>query len=476
MFSLLFLDEPNSEILSLKSVKDLQLEELFNSNTINILTKKCSNDEILARQSFFKSMDNKAFFDNLYDFHLGLKSLVRNKKNLMCVNNDVEYYFCFLNYAKEYTKIIQKSEFLIIRNLAVIDNFKKDLELAIDTLNELAQLIFEFENHIQKYKKLVLTYNENINFFVHEKDVYSQLLYISQKMELDVVSNCKSKNRTIPKNIVNTIISKETKDHLIKYIEKIESLLNEDIYYLIPDLDFYFNIYSLKTKAYEYNIPSCYPTISDEPCFIAKNVFNISLIDTIKDKIVPNDVFFTNEKNFFILTGANSGGKTSYLKAIAINLLLFLGGCPIFCSNAKIYPFSKIFTHFCSDEKNTKNGSFNDEYQNIKSLVDTINNFDDCFILFNEPLTTTNSVKAETLICEMVDSFYNKGRFGLLITHFHSIANMNIPSLHVVVNNKDDNLRTYKIENGSASSSYAIDILKKYKLDNKSLGCGFNNE
>ena len=102
--------------------------------------------------------------------------------------------------------------------------------------------------------------------------------------------------------------------------------------------------------------------------------------------------------------------------------------------------------------------------ENIKSLVDTINNFDDCFILFNEPLTTTNSVKAETLICEMVDSFYNKGRFGLLITHFHSIANMNIPSLHVVVNNKDDNLRTYKIENGSASSSYAIDILKKRKL------------
>jgi len=37
-------------------------------------------------------------------------------------------------------------------------------------------------------------------------------------------------------------------------------------------------------------------------------------------------------------------------------------------------------------------------------------------------------------------------------------------------------LRTYKIENGNESSSYAIDILKKYKLDNKSLGCGFNNE
>ena len=101
MFSLLFLNKLNSELLSLKSVKDLELEELFNSNTINILKKKCSNDEILARQSFFKSMDNKAFFDNLYDFHIGLKSLVRNKKNLVCVNNDVEYYFCFLNYRDE---------------------------------------------------------------------------------------------------------------------------------------------------------------------------------------------------------------------------------------------------------------------------------------------------------------------------------------------------------------------------------------
>lgn len=473
MFSLLFLDELDSELLSHNSVKDLELEEIFDSHTINILTKRCSKEEILARQSFFRSMDNENFFNSLYNFYLGLKSLVRNKKSVECANNEIEYYFRFLNYAKDYNKLMQQSEFLILENLAIVNNFKKDLELVIASLDELSQLNFKFENHIEKYKKFVLTYNGNVKFNESDKDIFSQLLYIAQKMKLDVVSTCKSKYNAIPKGIVNNVFSEETKEILIKYIEKIEPLLNEDIYYLIPDLDFYFKIHSLKKKAYECNIPSCYASISDIPCFIANNVFNISLLDTKKDKIVPNDVNFTEKQKFFILTGANSGGKTSYLKAIAINLLLFLSGCPIFCSKANIYPFSKIFTHFCSDEKNTKNGSFNDEYLNIKSLFDITNDFEDCFIFLNEPLTTTNSDKAVALICQLVDSFYEKGRFGLLVTHFHSISNGHIPALHVV--NKGD-LRTYKIANGSESSSYAIDILKKYKLDNDSLGCDFNYE
>lgn len=474
MFSLLYFNKTNSEILSEKSIDDLELREIFSPNILNVITRRCATAEINARQSFFKIMDNKAFFDNLYDFYLGLKSLVRNKKNLEYATNSVEYFFCFLNYAKEYKKIIQSSEFLIIENLALVDNFKKDLELIIASLDKLEQLVFEFENLIQKYKKLVLTYNININFFHNEEDIYSQLLYIAQEMGLEIVSNLKSRNRKLPKKVCKDIIDKETEQNLINCIDKIKLLLNENVYCLLPDLDFYFDIYSLKKKACEYNIPSCYAKIANKPCFIAESVFNISLMDSIKDKIVPNDTYFTNEENFFILTGANSGGKTSYLKAVAINLLLFLSGCPIFCSKAKIYPFSKIFTHFCSDEKNTKRGSFNDEYQSIKSLVDVINNFDDCFILFNEPLTTTNSDKAETLIYEFADLFYKKGLCGLLVTHFHSIANMNIPSLHVAVNN--ENSRTYKIEKGSESSSYAIDILRKYKLDNKSLGCDFDNE
>lgn len=471
MLSLLFFNKTDMRIISEKSVLELELKELFASNTLDILTRKCSKEEILARQAFFKQMDDKVFFDGLSNLNIGLKALERQKNNLQAVNNKTEYYFCFLNYIKEYKKVIDASGFLMDQDLRLVGGLKNVLETVMASLPELEQQISRYEGIIAEYKKLVLSGNGQIGLFANENDLSSKLLYIAEEMGLDIGAYRKNKNRSIPEAIADDIIDPNAQEGLNAGIERIKGLINEDIYCLISELDFYFSIYSLKKKANELNIPACFAALSDKPCFMAENLFNISLIDTVGDKIVPNDAAFKENKNFFVLTGANSGGKTSYLKAIAINLLLFLGGCPVFCSKAEIYPFSHIFTHFCSDEKKTENGSFNDEYQSIKELADNVASVGDGFVLLNEPLTTTDSAKAEELIYDLIYSFYKKGHFGLLITHFHSVANKDIPALRVVVDSDNGDSRTYKIEDGSESRSYAADILKKYKLDEKSLGC-----
>ena len=58
--------------------------------------------------------------------------------------------------------------------------------------------------------------------------------------------------------------------------------------------------------------------------------------------IVPNDILF-NEKTFFFLTGANGGGKTTYLRSVGIAVILFLSGCPIPCEGAEIYPLDNVY-------------------------------------------------------------------------------------------------------------------------------------
>ena len=65
---------------------------------------------------------------------------------------------------------------------------------------------------------------------------------------------------------------------------------------------------------------------------------------------------------------------------------------------------------------------------------------------------------------------YRRGTFGIYVTHIHSLTGGEIPTLAAVIDEADENRRTYKILRvGGTSSSFARDILEKYGLDAASL-------
>ena len=70
-------------------------------------------------------------------------------------------------------------------------------------------------------------------------------------------------------------------------------------------------------------------------------------------------------------------------------------------------------------------------------------------------------------------------RFGLFVTHFHEVMSLDYPVLSAEVDLTDSNNRTFRIvRSKGCASSYALDILKKYRLDKDSLaarGCGYGN-
>lgn len=186
--------------------------------------------------------------------------------------------------------------------------------------------------------------------------------------------------------------------------------------------------------------------------------------------IVPNDVDFDEKTPFFFLTGANGGGKTTYLRALGVNLLLFLNGCPVFAERAEMYPFRTLAVHFPKDERFTDTGRLADEQKRAEKMLE--NAGPDSVMLFNETFSGTDDKLGVELTLVAAGKMREKAVFGLFVTHFHEVSEHGYPMLHAVVENtpEEQNKRVYRIVRADKkTSSFAEDILKKYSLDRRSL-------
>ena len=101
------------------------------------------------------------------------------------------------------------------------------------------------------------------------------------------------------------------------------------------------------------------------------------------ESIVPNDADFTENEPFAFLLGANGGGKTTYLRALGVNLIFFLAGCPVFAKEAEIYPFDIVLSHFPKDERFDNTGRLDEERGRTEKMLDAARG-KRAFVFFNE--------------------------------------------------------------------------------------------
>ncbi|MBQ7983412.1 MAG: hypothetical protein IJ302_07575, partial [Clostridia bacterium] len=236
----------------------------------------------------------------------------------------------------------------------------------------------------------------------------------------------------------------------------------------IEELNFYFAILALCERADAMGIPMCYPVPSEQRQYLARDVYDISLFLKNADRIVPNDTYFSQEEPFFFITGANGGGKTTYLRATGINLILFLGGCPVFAREAQIYPFTGVCSHFPADERFSAGGRLTEEKQRVDTLLTRCDG--ETFIVFNETYSGTDDKKGCEMTLETASAIREKGTFGLFVTHFHEVREGGYPMLNTVTEEDENHVRTFRIVRDlGITSSFADDILRKYKLDAASL-------
>lgn len=212
----------------------------------------------------------------------------------------------------------------------------------------------------------------------------------------------------------------------------------------------------------------CIPDISDE--HEINGLYNLELLCREKSNVVSNDVFFDASGKIHILSGANSGGKSIYLRSVGTAQVLFQLGMPVPAKSARMKIYDSIFSCFRNKVKDVTGGSFENECKLIAEILKKTG--ENSLILFDEVFSTTNSYDAYLIATKALEYIARSGCSMIYVTHIHELINNadRINSLSGIKSKVDflsaDSRKNYKIIRCKGNyCSAAKDILKNCGLD-----------
>jgi len=470
--SLMFLGAPPAEKISAEVFEDLKLTLLLSGDAVSSMRHVCGREDILARHELFQVLENDEVRAQFKVLAHDMAELARLYDAYEASGSEDErrvIYISLLKWAAQfgYDAVDFKASGVFF------DRFHQFFaeEVARPEYDELARDLEEIFPQIADVQHASFKINgDNLRITSTVGESYvDRLAVCAANLGMTGISESRPFSRPLPPDIIEAVAAlyPQVFEKFDWFYEKYEGFFNEEVMIYRGEIAFYLELSEIFEKLRKYGIPVVYPTISDKKEVIVKNAYDITLI--AKDQhIVPNDILFTEKEPFYYLTGANGGGKTTYLRAVGAVVVFFLNGCPLACDSASLYPLKNIFIHFPRDERFESGGRF----QNENALVNEILAAEggNSLVLLNETYSATSEELAVPLTVALAERLYKSGSFGIYITHQHGVGETEIPFLNVVVDVTDSNRRTYKISRQQGNlGSMALDILKKYKLDRVSL-------
>lgn len=259
---------------------------------------------------------------------------------------------------------------------------------------------------------------------------------------------------------------------------------------VVPELVFYLGAVRLTSTLRAHNLALCRPVIAavgERRCAIEQN-YNLDLaIRLLAERpsgtaIVPNDVSLGPGEEIAILTGPNSGGKTTYARAIGQAQVLFQAGLLVPGRCATISPVDAIFTHFPAEERlNLGGGRLAQELEQVERIFAAASA--ESLILLNEPFTSTDYTSARTLASDILAGLRLLGARAVIVTHLRELPAMaaadGTPGAGVIslvaltaptASSEADPAPSYQIERGSPQAhSYALALAARYGLSRAQL-------
>ncbi len=130
---------------------------------------------------------------------------------------------------------------------------------------------------------------------------------------------------------------------------------------------------------------------------------------------VNNDVTF-NTQSFFILTGSNMSGKSTFLRTLGVNMVLTSIGAPVCASAANVHPLPVLVSMRMSDSLNESESYFFAEVKRLKKIMDSLDRMTG-FVLLDEILRGTNSDDKRSGTIEVIRKMVEKKAIGVIATH-----------------------------------------------------------
>ena len=206
--------------------------------------------------------------------------------------------------------------------------------------------------------------------------------------------------------------------------------------------------------------------VSDEFVYKASGIYHPFL----GEKAIRNN-FQLIDSNYYIITGANMAGKSTFLRSIGINYVLAMCGLPVFAERLQVSIFSLFSSMRTTDDLAHGISYFNAELLRLKQVIETCKCNNKTLIILDEILKGTNSLDKLNGSRLFLESISSLPVTGIIATHDLELSKMEqtyperFHNYCFEIQLTEKITYSYKITKGVAQNQNATFLLKNILKD-----------
>lgn len=233
------------------------------------------------------------------------------------------------------------------------------------------------------------------------------------------------------------------------------------------ELGFYLGALNLYERALVVGLPLAYPEIRPplENRLSFRGLRDLGLALRARERIVGNDSNADGKKLVFI-TGANQGGKSTFLRSIGLSQLMMQCGLWVPAEQFVASTCDGLFTHYKREEDPAqKSGKLDEELSRMSTIIDHLTSAP--LILFNESFAATNEREGSEIAGQITSALLDCDARVFFVTHLYEFPSAFFEKkresvLFLRAERRTGGERTYKlIEGEPLKTSFAKDLYAK---------------
>jgi DNA mismatch repair ATPase MutS len=233
------------------------------------------------------------------------------------------------------------------------------------------------------------------------------------------------------------------------------------------ELAFYVGCLNLHSQLGSKGLPTAFPAPvpMGEPGHNFSGLYDVCLALTMGHGVVGNTVT-AERKNLIVITGANQGGKSTFLRSIGLAQMMMQSGMFVGADIFQAGICPALFTHYKREEDATmKSGKFDEELARMSDIADHLLPYS--MLLFNESFAATNEREGSEIATQIVRALLEKGMTVFYVTHLYEFAHglfdeRNDSAIFLRAERRADGTRSFRLAEGEPlQTSYGEDLYQK---------------
>lgn len=308
------------------------------------------------------------------------------------------------------------------------------------------------------------------NKVIVELEEAEETTFAKRMMQAFCISETPDENRRTDENQELSLLERNLAKKLIKlrgWEKNLQQLMKQSmdplLIQLAKDIHYYLGFFALVQDMEEKGYTFCMP-VEGESMRIQSG-YDAAMAIRSDKPVIKNDFHIEKGERFFVITGANGGGKTTFARMIGQILYFCRMGLLVPCEQAVIPHYEQLLSHFSNEESEISGrGKLVEELERLQPMMKKENK--NSFVILNELFTTAATLDAGIMGQKVLDFFMDTNCSGIYVTHIQSLAEERQGVVSMVAElEKDHHTRSFKITRKPAKDGeYEDSLITKYHM------------